>query len=126
MRGNMGYKLSKKSELEMVYNVDKMNKKWWGRRTWDLIHIFASYAPEHCTYDYFVSYRAFVTTLGKILPCLECRGHLVKNLKSMPMDCYGDSRLGLFSWSFKLHNTVNEQMNAPTFAWDKAVKQYIN
>jgi hypothetical protein len=124
MRANMNYKLRSKEELDSEYDVDKMTKTWWGRKTWMLIHVFAAYAPIDCTYSYFVSYRAFIVTLSKLLPCHDCRGHLQKNMKTLPMDCYAGGRLALFSWSHKLHNVVNKQTGAPDYKWDKAVKDY--
>jgi hypothetical protein len=123
-RGNLKYKLKTKDDLEKEMATEKMTKSWWGPRIWYLLHSFASYSPEICTYEYFMCYKAFVVTLSKLLPCHECRAHLQSNLKTLPMDCYGKTRLSLFGWSFKLHNIVNEQLNKEPYLWDKAVEKY--
>ena len=135
VRGNLSYKLKSKEELDEQYKITIMTKSWWGSRVWDLIHIFAAYAPQDCTYDYYVCYRAFIVTLSKVLPCHDCRGHLLRNLQTLPMDNYATNRLSLFSWSFKLHNIVSQQINEESvasgkpatmklFTWEQAVEKY--
>lgn len=124
VRVNMGYKLETKEKLDTEMCADKMTKKWWGSRTWYLIHKFAAMAPEECTYLYFICYKSFIVSLGNLIPCEECKAHLKENLKGLPIDCYAGSRVELFGWSFKLHNIVNNHLNYKQYSWQKAIKEY--
>ena len=118
------YPLKTYTELNVEYDVEKMNKKWWGSRIWELIHGFAINSPVRCTTSYYVYYKSFIVTLSKLLPCEECRRHLTTNLSENPLDGKATSNHALFKWSFMLHNKVNKMLKMPEWSWQKAAKEY--
>jgi hypothetical protein len=87
----------------------KSGKSFWGPPFWDVIHLAAA------GYDGTSSYReGFIQLLSaytKILPCKECRAHLIENLKNKPIGEFMVDNHTLFYWTYILHDTVNQQHN---------------
>lgn len=86
----------------------KKGRDFWGPSEWQSLHSkCAVYKPEHAS-----AFLAYINALPSILPCEECGKHLKKNLKDYPPDVYLGNNHDLFFWSYLLHDTVNQQINA--------------
>lgn len=84
-----------------------MNKDFWGPQTWFSIHFMAAgLKPENRH-----SYRQFIYSLPKLLPCEYCRKHLGENLaKYPPGDNYLQNNVYALYWSWMLHDVVNRDL----------------
>lgn len=67
-------------------------------------------------------YVNWLNSLKESFPCEKCRLHLIKNLEEPtadgsvgpgPVEPYSKSNVSLFRHSWKLHDTVNKQLNKP-------------
>jgi len=95
-----------------ITDTNIITKMDWGPTIWMLIHFFAA----NITKEKINTYIVFINSLTYILPCQECKTHLRKNIKIIPLVIDNDTNnLSLFEWSCKLHNLVNVQLKKSTF-----------
>ncbi len=82
-----------------------MNTQLWGPPTWRILHGATNVLPHHADLV-----KAFVTSLGKVLPCKYCRESCCKFISEMPDVCHAvaDAEYGL--WLYELHNKVNNKL----------------
>lgn len=85
-----------------------MDKQFWGPAVWCMIHVSsAGYTPTKKT-----SFNQFINSLPQLLPCQYCREHLTQNLEQVPLShSVMNNNVSLFNWSYRLHDTVNKQLN---------------
>lgn len=85
-----------------------MNPKIWGPYLWtSLLYIVLSY-PESPTIDVKHDYRQFFLSLGRVLPCVECRKNYCDHLKLIPIDLYLDGQVSLLNWLWRVYNQIND------------------
>ncbi len=97
-------------EYIQQYNRNSIKITTWSHPCWKLIHYFAAKYEGKSSYSIRLNYKAFVSCLQFILPCSKCRVHLKTNLAQLHIDEYFNAK-SLFVWSYKLHQTVNTQLN---------------
>ncbi len=86
----------------------------WGPIGWAFIHsIVMGYPAKNPSLENKSQYKTFFENMGNILPCYWCRKNYEKNLKTLPIDSYLDSRKKLALWAYKIHNMVNDELGVP-------------
>lgn len=82
-------------------------------------------------------YVNWLNSLKESFPCEKCRLHLIKNLEEPtadgsvgpgPVEPYSKSNVSLFRHSWKLHDTVNRQLNKPkeqSLTFEQAFEVYF-
>jgi hypothetical protein len=66
----------------------------------------------------------------KIFPCEECTNHLEKYMINNPMKDYINivndkkERIGMFTWSWQLHNDVNIRLRKPRLDFETCYNLY--
>lgn len=88
-----------------------------GPSIWKDMHYRAKVADSEGRFDL---YNAYIHNLAQTLPCVECRGHLQKNLQLHPPSKYRSA----FLHSVVLHNTVNSVLGKPTMSYQDAYSLY--
>ena len=91
------------------YNSSQgMSTRVWGPSAWHFLHTVSFNYPVSPTLTDIEHYKAFVQSLGKVLPCGHCRDNLPENLKQIN---YGDhhfkSRDTFSHMIYELHEQVN-------------------
>lgn len=90
-----------------------------GPTMWRVIHLMACNAVTPRKRELYVNW---LNSLKESFPCEKCRLHLIKNLEEPtedgsvgpgPVEPYSNSNVSLFRHSWKLHDTVNRQLNKP-------------
>jgi hypothetical protein len=84
--------------------------KVFGPVLWGSIHFFSSAAT---TEDKRRLYVEYINNLTITLPCEKCRKHFIQNIADFPVEPYANTNVGLFYHSWKLHDTVNNQLKKP-------------
>jgi hypothetical protein len=109
---------------------DRTDPKYVGPGTWNTIHQRAYKARTH---EEQVDFIRFMKDTCHEFPCSICRGHCTKYIQDNPMEDYLDvavevdgtkQQLGMFLWSWKFHNTVNNRLRKPIMSWATAVSMY--
>lgn len=114
------------SEVLRIYSSNNLNKQFWSTAMWRTIHGLASVYPERGNKNSreAIAYKKMIHSLVYILPCPFCRGHLKTNLKELDVRKYLGGRVKLFSFTYKLHSTVNEQTKDKNITWNEARELY--
>jgi hypothetical protein len=94
----------------------------FGPYIWAAIHLICLGAPKELDSNLKQRYKAFFELLPTVLPCRNCGKHLEENLVKLPIDNYLNTSADLFTWSVKLHNLVNSQLNKKQISEDEARK----
>lgn len=69
-------------------------------------------------------YVKFIFKIYHSIKCEDCKGHLRKFMGENPLHMYCDSKDGLFIWSWKLHNDVNQRIDKNIIDYDRAKALY--
>lgn len=99
------------SNAIQIYNVGKIDKRFWGRPIWKSIHAMAATYPQSYQKEYADCFKAFMVTLTHLLPCTYCQKHLLEHLKKYHIDRYLGNRDDLFMWTWMLHDEVSKHIN---------------
>lgn len=105
---------------------DVTDPKLSGPPLWYIIHSTSFSARE------MESIQSFILTMKNIcnnFPCKHCKGHCQDYIKKHPIEKEIDTvingkRLGMFLWSWKFHNAVNQRLNKPIVNFETAYKMY--
>jgi hypothetical protein len=94
---------------------------------WFTLHTMAARATSDSLKRAFVTY---ITTLARIFPCIKCRSHFVEFIDKHPLVNYwqrksskGDD-IGMFMWTWELHNEVNQRLGKPRPSLEAAYHYY--
>ncbi len=77
---------------------------------WFTIHVMSKRCRTEKDENEFIS---FMTMISETLPCEECRKHCKKFMLSHKLENYKgfvdymNNRVGMFKWSWMLHNSIN-------------------
>ena len=96
-----------------------------GHIIWNYMHTMAANATNSIKRQ---SYIDWLNSLKNVFPCELCRKHLIVNLNNFPVEPYGSTNVALFYHSWKLHDTVNEQLHKPQsqrLTYDQAFAIYF-
>ena len=99
-----------------------MAKKYkLGKDLWTKIHKKAMKANNYKRKKKFIK---FVKDVHDSIQCSECKGHMRNYIKEEPFTDYLDAKDGLFYWSVKFHNAVNERIGKDILPYQDAFKLY--
>ena len=102
-----------------------MNPKIWGPYLWtSLIYIVLSY-PDAPTIDEKNDYRSFFESLGKVLPCLECRKNYCNHLKIIELGDFLEGKPALLNWLWRVHNQINDFCGSTRLTMEQFLKKYM-
>lgn len=82
-----------------------MNTQLWGPPTWRILHGTTNVLPHHADLV-----KAFITSLGTVLPCKYCRESCCAFVKEMPDVCDAVTHRRYALWLYDLHNKVNNKL----------------
>ena len=86
-----------------------MNRGYWGPALWNSLNIIVREYPIDPTAEDRQNYKLYISSLGDVLPCRDCRTHFMKHLKSeISLDAGLQSRDTLVDFVVDLHNAVNK------------------
>lgn len=99
----------------------------WGSAQWFILHLVSFNYPENPTPEDKQNMYAYLTSLGDILPCPECKEHYKENVLSNNSSLLQslNSRDEFSKWMYDFHNLVNKQTNkvgGPTY--EQVAKKY--
>jgi len=98
--------------------------------TWNTIHSRAYKAQSRKEQ---ISFIEFMKDICSKLGCGICKYHCIEYIKNHPIEEYLDilhdikdekMPLGMFIWTWKFHNAVNERIKKPIISWDTAYNLY--
>lgn len=104
-----------------------------GPGKWDDMHIFAMKAD---TRDKQLDFIRWNTEMIETFPCAKCRIHAMTYILVNPMEDFINvthkgpdgkvENIGMFIWSWKFHNSVNERLGKWVMDWDTAYNMYTS
>lgn len=103
------------------------NPKTDSAGVWFIIHRMAVLATTDSKKAEFINH---ITFLSKEFPCEKCRKHIVQFIKDNPFHLYMNVSyasypdVGMFKWSFNLHNAVNIRLNKKVLDFVTAYNLY--
>lgn len=66
----------------------------------------------------------FINKVYKSIECDECKGHLRQFMDNEPIIHYLDIDHGVFTWTWRLHNAVNDRVGKEMIDHDDAFSMY--
>lgn len=109
---------------------DITNPSYVGPGVWYMIHKLAADCKG------VDERKRFCKTMKKIcedFPCINCAEHCKDYMDNHPIENYVnviveidgvEKEAGLFFWTWKFHNAVNERLKKPTVSLEKAYRLY--
>ena len=98
----------------------------WGPAFWKVLHGLAQLAGHktdpNMRRDEILHWKHLLKTLHTVLPCEECREHLVSYVKHNPIDIPENYEMVgsyLRLWVYLLHEDVNRRLGKPSFLYDQ-------
>ena len=93
--------------METKHNKITMGKKFWGKSYWDVIHISAATLTPENSKDFL----ELLWLYTKIMPCDNCKEHLITKLKMVPPEPFLQNNHDAFFYTYILHDLVNQYIN---------------
>ena len=106
----------------LVFDIAKL-----GSGIWYTLHKTASLAKTPQEKDVFISN---VKNLAETFGCTKCRIHFQEFIETHPFNKYWSIKdtqgrdIGMFQWTWELHNAVNKRIGKPVIPFDTAYKYY--
>lgn len=89
-----------------------IDPKFWGKHGWIFLHSVALAYPNEPTIDEKRDMKIFFLSMGRTLPCMECRGNFSQHLKKFPLnDKALESRYSLVTWLHNIHAEVTKMVS---------------
>lgn len=104
--------IKKKSSKKPSKKNPNMRTRAWGPVAWSYITFsLMGYPDKKPTAVQKNTYKRFLVSVGKTLPCNLCRTSYAKFVKEIPITSRVLSgRKNLVMWFFKIHNRVNKKL----------------
>lgn len=99
-----------------------MSKAVWGPATWRFLHTLAAKIREEDFAKIRPGLIECITRVCDVLPCPECRGHAMSNLRRAVLTNITE-KAHLIEFLFQFHNLVNQQTRKP-IATTAVLQQY--
>ena len=116
------------AELTAFYHPKHISKTVWGNAAWKLIHALplktAREADGTWSKSTSVTFKAFLTTVAILIPCLSCRKHCWMYLSTQAIDPLLSHPDEVFEWTVAFHNGVNIRLNAEGAVQRKIMSVY--
>lgn len=100
----------------------------FGPGVWLSIHILAIDSVNDLAIDFFM---AWIDKMVYRLTCPTCVKHATEYLSKNPMEPYINYvnnkgvRSGMFVWSWKFHNSVNDRLDKEVISFENAYNMYL-
>ena len=100
----------------------------FGPGVWLSIHILAIDSVNDMAIDFFM---AWIDKMVYRLTCPTCVKHSIEYLSKNPIEPYINSvnsrgiKNGMFIWSWKFHNNVNERLDKEVISFENAYNMYL-
>ena len=92
-----------------------MSTSIWGPLVWNTLHIISFNYPVNPTESDKKTYKEFLLSIGKVLPCVYCRDNFLNNLKKSNFsDKIFNNRDSFSRFIYNLHNVVNGMLGKNT------------
>lgn len=93
-----------------------------GRAQWNFMHRVALECQSNADKRWF---KKYLFHLSQHFPCEQCRDHMQKMFKMHPINSYWDVKIkgkdvGMFKYSWMIHNEVNKRLGKPTVDFEVA------
>ena len=98
--------------------------KRFGPGTWYTLHVFALSAQD--SEEKKNAFISFVQDLSVNMWCDVCQEHFSRYVAQHPLEPYKHKQYGLFEWTWKLHNTVNERLGKEQLSFSEALRIYTD
>ena len=98
------------------------DKNVWGPDLWNILHVFSYNYPDIPSHIEKIHAKNFLTSLGFLIPCSECKEHYTMNLHRNPPEI--KSRETFINWVLNLHNKVNKRHGKEMWSRNKLDKKY--
>lgn len=101
----------------------------WGPRIWSTIHTFAfAYERDDPSAIQRRAFYDFLTSVSTLLPCDECKRHMIDYMAASKMTSPSSSHLSnrksVIDWTIKFHNDVNARLQKPQIGVDQVSQMY--
>ena len=100
-----------------------LNKKIWGPKFWEVMHMVSFSYPHHPTLEEKNAAYNFYTSIAYLLPCKLCGQHCKENILENPPNV--NSKYDLIKWCLDLHNMVNKQTGKSLLTYNEIKMNYI-
>ena len=100
-----------------------------GPGIWFTIHHMARYS---ITPDKINNFINFIHSLTSSFPCEPCKKQFMKYVRDHPLENYRETKnvsmeyVGMFIWSWKFHNAVNERLRKPLVEYEVVLEMFSN
>ena len=102
-----------------------MNSNFWGPSGWRFLHSITFAYPENPTKQDKYNMSTFFNSVGKVLPCEQCRNNYKNHLIKYPIDDNVlSSRHTLTRWLVDVHNEVNMLLGKSVMPYEVVVSMY--
>ena len=133
MLDNTIYNLSNVYETDTKHSDSKetpivscKQPEFWGPRLWQFIHSGTRSYPINPTPADKKAMKAWIKTLGVMIPCEKCKVHYAKNIRKVEpnLDQICASRKNLFGFFVDLHNILNGLKGKDKMTYQEAYRLY--
>ncbi len=94
----------------------------WGPDLWRGIHSVIRFYPEEPSETERESYKLFLMSLAKVLPCDRCKEHFSEFLKNVNFSELLMNQFTLVKGIIELHNDINKRNGKPIMEYQDALK----
>tara|TARA_B110000902_G_C13977234_1_gene463499 strand:- start:88 stop:504 length:417 start_codon:yes stop_codon:yes gene_type:complete len=105
-------------------HINSINPNIWGPSGWKFLHYVSLGYPDNPNERDKQNYKNFFYSLSNVIPCQKCSNNLKQNLNDYPIDNSLSNRESLSKWVIDIHNSVNQELNKPTFDYETALDLY--
>lgn len=103
-------------------SVDYTTPTSFGPGMWATIHILSFNANTKSDQIQFIKTMKIIVNN---IPCETCRGHAKEYVKTHKMEEFlNEKGYGMFMYTWKFHNTVNQRLGKPIMSYDMAFHRY--
>lgn len=96
----------------------------WGNAAWFLIHTMPEkLKDQHASLNEIVELRNMLINVCYNLPCPICSSHAKNKIAQVNLNEISSKEI-LKQFFFKLHNTINDDLNKPRYSWQEFVNRY--
>ena len=108
--------------------VGKLSIEKWGPCGWNFLHAISFTYPKTPTLKQKTTMRAFLHSVGRVLPCPVCNTHFTKMIERELADEESpplSGRDALSRFLVAAHNQVNARLNKRQMSYAEVVQQYM-
>lgn len=101
-----------------------MNPEIWGSTLWKYLHLLSISYIDNLSKKEKDSYKLFLISLGKTLPCNICSKHYLEYMNDKTIDKCLQNKISFIKTIWDLHNQVNKRLNKPQYPFKKFLNDY--